>query len=220
MPYKDMRKDTMLIWRKAMTKKCFIKGVAIFLATFQNIKSKDATQELWFELLQDLTDEQFLYSIKKICLEVKEYYPSTNFIALVREQLAVNTDNEALLAWEAVKKTMHHKGCDCSVEFSDPVIHSVVLLMAVGWAEFGKIPLDKWMQKEFIQNYKVLSRRDAHPEYLRGAHEIQNTAHGYLEHVKKPLMIETGTGSPRRQLGGDNNVMRLAEKIDSKLKVN
>lgn len=208
-----------------MTKKCFIKGVAIFLAAFQNIKVKDATQELWFELLKDLTDEQFLYSINKICIEVKEYYPSTNFIALVREQLKVNMDNEALLAWEAVKRAMAHQGAYCSVKFSDPAIHSVVNIMAGGWVEFCHMPLDKWMQKEFEKNYKILSARSEHPKYLKGIHEIENTANGFAEFMgnyKSPILIGTGTGKHKVLEGhirpGERNVMSLAETVVKQLR--
>ena len=170
----------MLIWVKKMTKKCFIKGVAIFLSVFQNIKVKDKTQELWYELLKDLTDEQFIYAIKKICLEVQEYYPSTNFIALVREQITVNIDDTALMAWDAVKKTMANKGAYCSVKFSDPVIHIVIKLMASGWAEFCHIPLDKWMQKDFVNN--AFDLQDFLCLYVNIGRLPLNAAQGLVDH--------------------------------------
>ncbi len=181
-----------------MTNNAFKEGLAIFTATFSAVKTDAKTLEVWFMLLKDLTDEQFLYAVTKICRDQTKFFPSDNFAALIREQIAVNIDTEALIAWEAVKKAMAHQGAYCSVKFSDPAIHSVVNIMASGWAEFCHIPLDKWMQKEFEKNYKILSSRSEHPEYLKGIHEIENKANGFagvMGNYKSPKLIETGTGA-------------------------
>jgi len=174
-----------------MTKKCFIKGVALFLATFANVKIKDETQELWYELLKDLSDEQFLYAVKKICLEVREFYPTTNFIALIRDQFKIDMEEEALFAWETVTKTMTEVGSYRSVKFDNPIIHSVIQIMAISWEEFCQIPLDKWLQKEFINNYKIMASKDSHPEYLKGVFEIENFKNKFFEHIKPPKLIKT-----------------------------
>ena len=202
-----------------MKKKVFLEGMVLFLATFSNIKAGEKTQNVWYTLLQDLTDDEFGYAVKKVCQEVKKFFPSDNFAALIREQLVVDVEEQALIAWGAVKKGMLNHGSYSSVKFSDPIIHSVIKIMASGWSEFCQLPVDKWMMKDFITNYRVMSKRADHPEYLKGIFEIENTAHGYPDHIKKPRLIETGTTGPRRQISGDNNVMRLAEKLDKKMKV-
>lgn len=214
-----------------MTNKAFKEGLAIFTATFSAVKSDTKTHKVWFMLLKDLTDNQFLYAVTKICRERTSFFPSDNFAGLIREQLKVDVGTEALMAWDAVKKAMANKGPYCSVKFSDPVIHSVVKIMASGWAEFCEIPCDKWMQKEFERNYVAMANRKDHPEYLKGIHEIENTANKFLDFVKPPSLIETDTGKQRQigghspqenreVLSGDNNVMRLAEGLNDKLKVN
>jgi len=201
-----------------MTNKAFKEGLAIFSATFSAVKLDTKTHKVWFMLLKDLTDEQFVYAVTKICREQTKFYPSDNFAALVREQLVVDTDNDAVLAWAAVKRAMSVKGSYCSVQFSDPVIHSVVRLMATGWAEFCHMPMDKWMQKEFVNNYKILATRDKHPEYLKGIIEIENTTNGYMDHIGKPVLIETGTGKHKVLEGhGERNIKKLAETAAKQL---
>ncbi len=182
-----------------MTNKTFSKGLALFFTTFSGIKADDTkTQKIWFMLLNDLTDDQFLFAVTKICRGVKKFYPSDNFAALVREQIAVNIDDEALIAWDAAKKAMAKHGYNRSVKFSDPVIHSVVKIMSSGWSTFCQIPLDKWMQKEFIYNYKIMAKRSEHEEYLPSVMEIENRANGYLNFIDPPSLIETGTGIQRK----------------------
>ena len=175
-----------------MTLESFTEGMAIFLATFGNVKATQETQKIWRRLLIDVSDNDFIYAVEKICREVRSFYPTDNFVALIREQLTVNIDERALFAWEAVLKAMWHIGSYRSVEFDDPAIHSTILIMAGGWPEFCQIRCDKWMQKEFINNYKVMVKKTSHPEYLPGIVDTENRANGYLDHVGTPKLIDTG----------------------------
>ena len=68
-----------------MTKETYVKGMLLFVATFQKMKIDDNTQDAWFMLLEDLGDDQFLRAIKKVCQAQPEFYPGTNFVALVRK---------------------------------------------------------------------------------------------------------------------------------------
>lgn len=174
-----------------MKKENFLKGVALFLATFSNIKADKNTQNTWFIFLKDLPDEHFEYAIMKICREVREFYPTTNFVALVRDQLKIDITTKAMFAWESVIKTMGKSGTYSSVQFSDPVIHSVVEYMG-GWQEFCQIPVDQWMRKNFIEAYAVMAQKNKHPKYLKGIFEIENIARGYTKAVLKPKQIVVG----------------------------
>ena len=66
--------------------------------------------------------------------------------------------------------------------------------------------MDKWMEKEFIEKYKILIKRDNHLEYLKGWEEISNREKGLLEFINPPKMITTGTGE---------TVKTLAEKWEN-----
>ncbi len=206
-----------------MTKRTFNKGMIVFYTTFSNIKSNEKTRKVWFMLLQDISDEAFLFAVTKICREIKSFYPTDNFAAMIRDQITVNMDDEALLAWQATKNSMALKGAYCSVKFSDPIIHSVVLLMASDWETFCHLPMDKWIQKDFVDNYKILAKRNKHPEYLKGIHEIENTANGYIEYVKPPQLIETGTAKykvfDKKVNAEERKVLKLAQSLTDKMTI-
>ncbi len=200
-----------------MTNTAFKEGMVIFTTTFSAVKSDTKTQKVWFMLLRDLTDEQFKYAVTKICREVKTFFPTDNFAAMVREQLAVNMDNEALIAWEAAKKATALQGAYTSVKFSDPVIHSVVKILSSGWSDFCHIPQNNWLQRDFIENYKAIANRKEHPEYLKGIHDTINNIS-----EPKPTFIETGTGRHKAIEGhvstGGNKVTQLAQSLTEKMK--
>jgi hypothetical protein len=68
-----------------MTKETYVKGMLLFVATFQKMKIDDNTQDAWYMLLEDLSDEQYLMAIKRVCQGQAEFYPGTNIVALIRE---------------------------------------------------------------------------------------------------------------------------------------
>lgn len=51
-------------------------------AMFQGLSIKPA---IWYELLRDIQDEMFLVAIRKIVNDVKDVYPGTNMVAMIRE---------------------------------------------------------------------------------------------------------------------------------------
>ncbi len=189
-----------------MTKKCFIKGIASFITVFREVKVPKTTQDVWFNLLKDLSDDEFEYAVMKICREVKEFYPTTNFVALIRDQVTVKIQDMAIFAWDAVVKAMAQRGAYSSVMFDDPVIHSVVGIMG-GWSEFCHIPLDQWMRKNFVENYIALAKKPYHPKYLMGIIEIENRARGYLDHIPKMKVIITGNVKQKKLLSGTNKML-------------
>ncbi len=195
-----------------MNDNTFKKGLAVFFATFRNVKPDAESQKIWFTLLEDISDAEFLYVVTKICKEVRSFYPTDNFAALVREQLTANIDNEALMAWIAVKKAMGVHGSYKSVRFSDPIIHSVVKIMSYSWEEFCQKPLDTWMQKDFVNYYKAMLQRDKHPEYLVG-----------IFGSKSPVFIETHTGKQKALPGHvsreEEQIKQLAKNVAERMKI-
>ena len=51
----------------------------------------------------------------------------------------------------------------------------------------------KKRNRDFVNNYKGLSNKQEHPEYLMGIHEIDNSTKGLLERIKPPKEIEVRT---------------------------
>lgn len=175
-----------------MNKEQFTKGMLIFLANFRNVNADVKTQEIWFEFLKDLTDKEFELAIGNICKNVKEFYPTTNFVALIRSQFQDNLDNKSMLAWEKVKSAIIEYGYYDSVQFYDPVIHSAINLMG-GWLELYELYFKEekleWVSKEFCRCYKAMNGKKGHPEYLIGAVEKSNSFKNYDKFIKPPIFI-------------------------------
>lgn len=171
-----------------MTQKNFDKCMAIFFATFRGIKITDENLEIWKELLKDLSDQDFEVAVIKICREVKDFYPTTNFVALVRDQLKENQQDVITLAWEQVLKSFKHAGE--SVKFADPVIHSCLEMMG-GWQKIFNWEEKemKWIRKEFFDLYPTMMKKGDHLEYLPGKHEINNNWRGFHKEIKPPILI-------------------------------
>jgi len=54
------------------------------------------TLDIFYELLKDLNSLEFNSGIKYICNEVKELYPGTNLVALIRGKQSKEPESEAM----------------------------------------------------------------------------------------------------------------------------
>ncbi len=179
----------------------FNKGIVMFLTTFPNMEFKEEVLKTYKMLLNDITDEQFKQAIVKICNNIREIYPNTNFVALVREQLKVDTKNNSIIAWYTAKKAVSEISLYRSVSFKNKVINSVIMAFG-GWEQFNllfKDEDDKWIQQRFERCYEAMAYRNNQIEHLPGRHERENTALGYTEkdskmvkNMNEPILIESG----------------------------
>ena len=170
-----------------MTYNEFTKGLALVLATFGNVKIQDNTIEAWFELLKDLQNEQFKYAVMCICEKESNFYPTTNFVGLVKSYLKQDKKLTAFNAWQAVVTAMQKSGGCQSVRFSDPVIHSVIEAMG-GWMRVCTLPFDTWLERQFCEYYGYCESRQSHPEYCPGTYEIENRSKQYLDMIRPPRL--------------------------------
>ena len=173
-----------------MNKEIFIKTMTILFSTFRGLKPEDATLDIWFKLLNDLSSEELETAIIKICRDVREIYPTTNIVALIREQIIDNIKDQAILAWESVLQIMENCGSYESVQFADKAIHNTIDMMG-GWIKLCEMTSDeeKWRMKEFLDIYKTMSKRGGTIKYLPGRIEVDNTAKGFFEYIKPPIQI-------------------------------
>jgi len=70
-----------------MTRKNFADGIETLLEVFKNLSASKKRLDIWHDLLNDIEDKQFEDAVKKICREVRDIYPGTNIVALIREQI-------------------------------------------------------------------------------------------------------------------------------------
>ena len=184
-----------------MNKCIYQNGISLLLASFRHLQIKEETMDLWFQLLDDMSDNDFMASIKNICRNTAEIYPTTNIVALIREQFKMDNEDMAILAWQSVLGAIETYGSYETVIFQDRAIHSAVDLVG-GWIELCSITTEEeqWKKKEFIQAYKAVVNRDDHPEKMVGRLEIDNASKGLTEYIPKPKQIG---GNNQKRIGNE-----------------
>ena len=151
-------------------------------------------RDMYFTALGDLTIEQINKAGNQIARTATFFPKPVDF----RNAINGNQDEAAIAAWEKVQKGKSKAGQYQSVQFDDPVIHTVIKLMG-GWAAVCRLEGhddEKWQRIDFEKTYKAMQgcNKD-HPSYLPGAAEIENGARG-IEHKKPVVMI---TAQPEKK---------------------
>jgi hypothetical protein len=133
--------------------------------------------DLYWKVLEPYSDEECIRAFVDI-MHTGRYFPKpVDFVEAIRG----TAKNRSTLAWLQAYETLKKIGNYQSVQFADPVIHSVIELMG-GWPHFCEMLEDeaKWKQKEFERYYEVISTRSGkHPFYLPGTHEMENARTGW-----------------------------------------
>ncbi len=71
-----------------LNKKLFLKELDKFITVFRIENVTEKTIESWYGVLQKYTkDDQFTDAIENLCETLKDFYPSSNFVALVNEKI-------------------------------------------------------------------------------------------------------------------------------------
>jgi len=138
-----------------MQKIIFDKGIVRLAVSFPD---KRFDGEVMWEFLNDLTDEQFIQAISKLCSSLKEIYPGTNVTALIREYALPSSRTLAGEAWGEVMREIMSTGSYGYPSFSDPLIHKAV--DCIGWREIcmsEKLAIER---AHFLKIYEQLSERE------------------------------------------------------------
>lgn len=146
-----------------------------------------AKTEIYFKALVD-------YSIDSIARAVDEIIKTRIFAtfpkpAEIIQAIEGDGNEKTILAWGKLDRAVRQIGSYQSVQFDDPVIHSVVKFLG-GWEKICQVTEDewKWKQKEFERLYLIMAKRGNHPEYLIGITEWQNMV-DYLDDIPDVVRI-------------------------------
>ncbi len=207
-----------------MKTKTFEKGMAILMAVFPNRNLSTTSLEIYQKLLEDLSDDNFMLAISRICGEVKELYPDTNIVALIRQYAAGGNKEDlsarAIMAWEAVRVAIQQQGHYQSVSFDDPVIHLCIQALG-GWIDLCTTEINElvWREKKFKEIYPVFAvNNQKYPPRLIGQIEKENRLNGYdspielitcgkdtgetkwseFNPIPEPILIETGVKTQKK----------------------
>lgn len=186
-----------------MNKNIYLQGIMLLAKIFPNYK---IDTELFYELLKDIPDKAFQTAITNITNNVKELYPNTNIIALIREYTEGNKDDKALIAWNLAKKAVQDIGYYNTPDFADPII-SHCLNELGGWMEFcsAKIEDLPFIEKRFMDLYRLFLKREVfNPIKLYGFFAVSNTEKGYLDKIPEPIKI--GYEKKNKQLVLENKL--------------
>jgi len=151
---------------------------------------------LYWKALEPFTDAECERAFKELIFTAKFFPKPADFLELLRGK----REDLGARAWIKVIEAVRRCGNWQSVEFDDPVIHSVFKFWG-GWGvtRDWKDKDLKWTQKEFERLYAIfLGENREHPKYLPGDHEIQNAADGY---DRAPEIVRIGSdGDEMKQI--------------------
>jgi len=132
-----------------------------------------AKTEIYFKALDSYCVDSIAQAVHEI-IKTRVYatFPKP---AEIIQAIEGDRNEKAVLAWEKFDRAVRQIGPYQSVQFDDPVIHSIVKFLG-GWEKICDVPGNewKWKQKEFERLYTIMAKRGNHPEYLIGVTEWRN----------------------------------------------
>ncbi len=152
--------------------------------------------ELYFRLLEDYVIEDIKRGVDEIMRN--RVYASLPKPAEIIQAIEGDGNEKAILAWEKLDRAVRQVGPYQSVQFDDPVIHSIVKFFG-GWEKICDVSGDewKWKQKEFERLYTIMAKRGDHPKYLIGITEWSNMV-DYSDNIPDIVQIGFPVKEPKR----------------------
>lgn len=161
-----------------MDHKTFKQGMGLFVKSFPN---KIFDSDVMWEFLKDLNDKNFLESISKIVMTVKDINSATNLIALIRD-FAIPENTSAGEAWGEVIKQISSIGSYGQPSFKDSLISQVV--NCIGWRNLCLSENIAIERAHFLKIYESLLKRKR-VDLLTTSHDIKKLVDGIINKIEK-----------------------------------
>lgn len=139
-----------------MTRKTLTVGIATIVKAFP---SAQVDPDLWWAMLSDLKDEDMLRAVFRVIRSVRDVYPGTNWIALIREQAAKDDSPGVGEALAEVRREIDRVGHVGTPKWSHPRIGRAV--EAIGWRAMCCSESPATERAHFIRVYESIGTRDA-----------------------------------------------------------
>lgn len=144
------------------------KGLRIIEEHFPALKVTKERLSIWADMLNDLSDEQFVTGIKAFCLAHREIYPNTNIIAHVRHYALTDPNRKTSSeAWGEVLREVSRVGYCGSPIFSNSEIKRSV--ECVGWRDICSSENIGVERAHFQRAYDGIVERDRFVAVSRSA---------------------------------------------------
>lgn len=166
-----------------LNEKIFLEGMSLIAELFDK-KPSDNMMNLYYTVLQDLSDEEFKQAINTIARTNK--YNCMPKPAEILEQVHGTANDATLNAWAYVHSAIGQVGAYKSPIFEDGAIARTIEHLG-GWASLCDTHTDdlKWVQKEFEKFYPVFKKRGGPDNVkllgLAESHNIQNRLENFDE---------------------------------------
>jgi len=169
------------------------------LGEYHRTKVSKILMDIYWSGLGQYSDEQCKKGFE-LCFTEETYgFPKIPAIKKLMGVSEESASDQAALAWTEVDKAVRTIGNYSSVQFSDPVTHSVIQALG-GWSELCMCSNEEWKWKriEFEKLYPAMSVKGGHEEYLQGDCEQSQRLNDRADWVK-----------PVAQVGGANKGDKL-----------
>lgn len=171
-----------------LSPKLFSQMMAMMCEVYQREQTK-ALMDIYYLVLQDMSDEDFKSSIVEILKTRK--FATLPKPAEILEYARPNSEALALIAIDNIEGAIAKGGAYVSVTFEDRVINSIIDHLG-GWVAVCKMDVDewKWVKKEIAKMYEVYSKRENHPQHLIGLAEKENGYTNTIHLVKASYKVQ------------------------------
>lgn len=198
-----------------MNENIFTQTMAMLQAYF-GVKLENRVQTMYWNILQDMSDEQFKQAVTGI---LKSWHPTSTvpfpLVVDFRDAAGLSGKASAIHAIQILKEAIIKAGPYNSVSFNDKALH-VTIQRYGGWAAICYWGDQEWNinERRLIEAYEAaVEFGDSGPDHLAGIEEIENTSREYLKYVPKPLVYNL---HPGKQIeSGDKKVLSIQSEINN-----
>lgn len=141
-----------------MTKDTFAKGMTLLKEAFPN---KKINPQVYYEVLRDLTDDQFIGAVKTICNEHQTMFPDDNLMAIIRARASGTQKDIGLIAWGLVRQAISRHGAYSTVTFEIEGVNRAINMMG-GWIKLCAMTIEEepFRRKDFLELHEIACRND------------------------------------------------------------
>jgi hypothetical protein len=166
-------------------KQRFLRNLCQLADVMREPELSEARQMAYVQVFSKYDDEQLEQAMFKAMTTLKWFPKPAELIELLEGK----REDAALVAWEKLQEAVRRAGRFQSVMFDDPKIARVVDAIG-GWSHVCDWSLREMSihRAQFLKAYQALDT-PAENRPLIGQHDAQNSATGYLEHVRAPMQI-------------------------------
>lgn len=164
-------------------------GMVLLGSVFEKINKvveNETVAEQWYRLLQDLTDDEFMYAVESI-LKTSKFSPT---IAEIREKAWEYSHKEELTgeqAWEIVLRDVREKGWYREPKYENPILERAK--NAITWEALCDISSEQLsiLRRHFIDIYNEIRSTQKEAEVIGDRQKS-----GFLEELNKQLTAQKG----------------------------